>query len=298
MEPALRREQAPPASDEERLGVEWEARQPWNRRMGPGSSWRNGVDELVIDEKQDLYATLEPLYAPLLVDLFVDHRPVVLSVLDKRSGSDGVLPLHHDPTFVHEPVERSVTLWIALDDIGERPDNGPLHVLPGSHRAAEHLRGTRIEPLWQHDIERLWAHTLPIEICAGDAVVWDSRLVHGSSPNRSGRPRRAAVGVIVPRSAPLLHAAADESDKIAVFEVDDEFYRWCGFRAIREEPPDELPSAVVERPAPHTTEDYLALADRHRRMLPLRWTLAQGRRRTGRAARKLASAHRSMPSSV
>lgn len=286
---ALRREQPAPTTEEERLGAEWEARQHWTGRMGPGARWRNGVDELTLAEKHELFEQLSPACTDLADRLFVDHRLLVLSLLDKRQGADGVLPLHHDPTFVPEEGHRSVTLWIALDDIDARTDNGPLHVLPGSHLVAEDLRGTRIEPGYVSGIQELWSRTLSVGVRAGDAVVWDSRLLHGSSPNRSGCPRRAVVAVAIPGDARLVHAVAGEDGHVQVVPVDDSFYRWSSFRTIRDDPPADRDSTSVPRRDPPDARAYLAAADRRRRRLALRAHLATSRWRGRRISRRVAT---------
>ena len=94
-------------------------------------------------------------------------------------------------------LEAMLTIRLHLDDCG--PDNGPLMVLPGTHRAGL---------LRESDIERLAAETAP-ETChapAGGAIVMRPLLIHASRPAATPGHRRvihieyAAAGAPLPPS--------------------------------------------------------------------------------------------------
>ncbi len=113
------------------------------------------------------------------------HQDTAIAVVERVevpgfvgwSVKDGV-------THVHPPVailERMVALRIHLDDCG--PDNGPLRVLPGSHRHGK---------LGEEDIER-WRQTTKEIVCcatAGDLLLMRPLLLHASSPAKSPTHRR------------------------------------------------------------------------------------------------------------
>jgi ectoine hydroxylase-related dioxygenase (phytanoyl-CoA dioxygenase family) len=87
-------------------------------------------------------------------------------------------------THVHPPVEileRMVALRIHLDDCG--PDNGPLRVLPGSHRHGK---------LDEAQIEHWRQTTAEVRCCAmqGDVLVMRPLLLHASSPAKAPSHRR------------------------------------------------------------------------------------------------------------
>lgn len=134
-------------------------------------------------------------------------RPVRGLVFDKTPAANWKVPWHQDRTIavrrkievpgygpwsvkagvphVQPPVhilERVVAVRLHLDDMDE--DNGPLRVLPGSHR---------VGIMDDADIERWRASVGPI-VCsaaAGDALLVRPLLLHASSPAR--RPRRRRV---------------------------------------------------------------------------------------------------------
>jgi len=93
------------------------------------------------------------------------------------SVKDGV-PHVHPPT---EILEQMVALRIHLDDCG--PDNGPLRVLPGSHRHGK---------LDEAEIEHWRRTTTEVSCCVaqGDVLVMRPLLLHASSPAKLPSHRR------------------------------------------------------------------------------------------------------------
>lgn len=132
--------------------------------------------------------------------------PVRALLFDKAPAANWKVPWHQDTaiavaervevsgfigwsikdgvTHVHPPVEileRMVALRIHLDDGG--PDNGPLRVLPGSHRHGK---------LDDAEIERWRQTTAEVSCCAmqGDVLAMRPLLLHASSPAKTPSHRR------------------------------------------------------------------------------------------------------------
>lgn len=101
-------------------------------------------------------------------------------LIHKEPYVGSALAFHRDQPNKAMTLDRHDTVRIlyCLDAMDE--DNGPVMVLPGSHRD-----DVRYD---EHD-ERLCA----ITCAAGDGIVLHSRLWHGSGANRSPRFRRTAV---------------------------------------------------------------------------------------------------------
>jgi phytanoyl-CoA hydroxylase len=105
---------------------------------------------------------------------------------------------HQDEYFIPTRDRSLTAVWIALDDA--TVDNGCLWVLPGSHRAGV------IYPERQIDDNRFDCTTeayrfpyrdeesIPVEVAAGTAVMFNGYLLHRSLPNTApGSLRRAVV---------------------------------------------------------------------------------------------------------
>lgn len=112
----------------------------------------------------------------------------------KSPGSPGSWDWHQDYAFWREEgVARPAmtTVGIALDD--HDSTNGCLRIIAGSHR-----HGVLAHPSVGHgraadpsvvDQLRESSPAIDVELAAGDAIVFDCRLLHGSGPNRTDRPR-------------------------------------------------------------------------------------------------------------
>ncbi len=113
---------------------------------------------------------------------------------------DDRFPIHNDwAYFKYNGYPRTtVSSAVAIDDVHE--GNGPILVFPGSHRRhTEHLsvrNGLEVPPgtVAMHD-------AVPVIAPAGAVMLFHSCLVHTSSPNESGAPRRVVIYSHFPKSA-------------------------------------------------------------------------------------------------
>lgn len=83
-----------------------------------------------------------------------------------------------------------MTIAVCLDDCAVNA--GPVRVCPGTHRRAIPSIPTENGPVVP-DSAAPDAASIPLTAAAGAVLAWDSRLVHASGPNTTGRPRRLLV---------------------------------------------------------------------------------------------------------
>ena len=118
-----------------------------------------------------------------------------VTVFAKPPKSGGYVGWHQDRTYWGlSPEEQVVTAWLALTDA--HCDNGCMSVLRGSH-----LQGNRDHEIVPNTenillsgqevaIERHEEDDLVhVELDPGEASIHHSKVVHGSNPNQSDRPR-------------------------------------------------------------------------------------------------------------
>jgi hypothetical protein len=108
----------------------------------------------------------------------------ILRSLIARSGGPAPMPLHID-AFIPSS---GTTTWavqaaVVLED--QYPENGCTTVVPGSHRADRYADQAAVKS------------AVPISSKAGDIVMWDSRLWHGTTGNQTGKSRWSIVGTFV-----------------------------------------------------------------------------------------------------
>lgn len=117
--------------------------------------------------------------------LVVWHQDTALPLREKTEREGwGPWSVKDGVTYAHAPaaaLERVVALRVHLDD--STPENGPLRVLPGTHRMGV---------LNDEEIQQLARHVAPVECCVGrgGVVMMRPLVVHASSKSRSADPRR------------------------------------------------------------------------------------------------------------
>jgi len=155
-----------------------------------------------------LFDRLMPFWDRHLPELFRDHDVIVTSFVTKYPDDDSAMILHSEPTFVDESRHATFNIWIPLVDVGPDTDNGGLQVVPGSAALPVGASGfdtpVLIRPYERYLRDRL----VTVAAAAGSAVVYDSRLLHASEPNRSSVPRVALAATVAPRGAELHHVLA------------------------------------------------------------------------------------------
>ena len=158
-------------------------------------------DKYFIDILDDPFLT--DLLMQNLNDPFYKHLPAdvpnyILGYYTARSSGPTDLPMHTD-TFVPSPGDKTWTIQVAFMLEDSTKDNGCTVVVPGSHRSGRFVdRG-----LDKHEY---------LEANAGDALIWDSRTWHGTTANKMGASRWAAIALFqtwwvkqrtdIPRSLP------------------------------------------------------------------------------------------------
>jgi ectoine hydroxylase-related dioxygenase (phytanoyl-CoA dioxygenase family) len=110
-------------------------------------------------------------------------------LMNKTSGAPAV-PWHQDRDFEFLAPDRGLAAWLALDDADRT--NGCLQMIPGSHKSVLPAR-LRTRPD-EFDSEVEAAHTadrprFPVELQAGEFVLFHNKILHYSAPNHSAERR-------------------------------------------------------------------------------------------------------------
>lgn len=189
---------------------------------------------------------------------FADHEVYLTTFITKWPGPHSGFPPHQDPTLVDERRYTGVNVWVPLVDVGA--DNGMLHVVPGSHRFSSTLRVQDVDHSPYAGLEEaiVGCHGRGVPVAAGEALVFDNRIIHYSLPNASEEPRVVLSFGLRPRSGRCVVLLPDETGGLEMYEVEDDFYIDV-VPALRDrwEPP-EPPLATVVNPTESWDEDDLA----------------------------------------
>jgi len=114
------------------------------------------------------------------------------SKLNMKSGGGGSpVEWHQDWAFYPHTNDDLCAVGVMIDDM--TMDNGPLLVVPGSHRGPvydHHYEGYFCGAVTDPAATGIYAAAEPLLGCAGAITVHHVRALHGSAPNVSDQPRR------------------------------------------------------------------------------------------------------------
>ncbi|MBI3519103.1 MAG: phytanoyl-CoA dioxygenase family protein [Bacteroidetes bacterium] len=169
-----------------------------------------------------LFKTLKPKLNPILKD----YKTFTASYVIKEAGLQNIVPPHQDWSFVDEEQFCSATVWIPLMDVNKA--NGALGVIKGSHLLFNSPRNSpspQSKSILSEHLFTLFPYIDVIDMKAGEALIFDNRLIHASPPNISNQTR-IGVGIGITQSdAQLLHYyELPGSNMIEVYNVDDIFF--------------------------------------------------------------------------
>lgn len=173
--------------------------------------------------KQIIKEALTKLLQPAFERNFANCRRLNNIFIVKRAHTTGEFAMHNDWSIVDESKYKSINVWIALQDT--TPQNGGLWILEGSHKIDMPIRGgAALLPRFEHIAEELKPYYTPINVQAGEAVLFYHKTIHGSYPNQTKKDRVVCTFTIIPSEAPLqICFQKDENSPLEIYEPADDF---------------------------------------------------------------------------
>lgn len=102
---------------------------------------------------------------------------------------------HQDTAFWAKLRPNAINFWMAVDPA--TIENGCLYVIPGSHKKDLPHHSDPIMSWYLDETQADFDRQIPIELAPGDAIFFDSALIHRSYPNQSEHSRRAMTAIYV-----------------------------------------------------------------------------------------------------
>ena len=168
-----------------------------------GKDFKEGAVYGVMDlQDHDPIYTKLLFYDPLIITIkevlgtsFKLHHTRLISKeseLNKNISAGADFGMHQDYPFFPHRDHSTIAAWIPLIDTSR--ENGALHVVPGSHKLGpiEHLgsseKGFRLNP-----DEWSLSKGMPINAKAGDVILFNYLVIHGSNQNKSYERRTSLI---------------------------------------------------------------------------------------------------------
>jgi phytanoyl-CoA hydroxylase len=158
------------------------AAEPRVRRIKTPHRWHDTYHRMV--DHPRILAVLQKLWGPSI-------RFDVSKLNLKAAGYGAPVEWHQDWAFYPHTNDDLAAVGIMMDDVDD--SNGPLLVIPGSHKGPifdHHADGVFCGAMDPARGEVDYRKAVPLTGPAGSITIHHVRTVHGSATNSSGRPRR------------------------------------------------------------------------------------------------------------
>jgi ectoine hydroxylase-related dioxygenase (phytanoyl-CoA dioxygenase family) len=191
------------------------------------SGWHADLFSDNLEYRRRVHEEVGGFFERATKDLFDRYKVRATSFVVKEPmpETSGV-PLHQDWTIIDQRRFRSINVVCPLVDTNDV--NGWLMVVPGSHHPPCRISFAPVDKIGLNDvIEEIRAKYLrPLPMKAGEALIYDGRLLHGSPPNRSGSRRVAFSAGLIPEEADLVIYYRDPANphQLEMLKVEDHFF--------------------------------------------------------------------------
>ena len=175
-------------------------------------------------QKKTVNDEVKRVVQPIADECILNYKALVADFPIKGPQTDGDVAMHQDWTFVNEKKHTSLNIWIPLVDVDDK--NGAYFVLKGSHRLKYTIRGSHIDlPCRDVKYKVNYDNMCYLPMKAGDAIIYDHRLMHRTPPNTTDKNRIALSFNLIPSEAkPIHYYKHADSGKIELLEIDFNFF--------------------------------------------------------------------------
>lgn len=177
---------------------------------------------LTIEDSKYVNHELHKIVKPKMENLFPELDLLGGTLATKIKGN-AVLKAHNDWSIVNEEKYNSYNLWIALVDTNS--NNGTLGLIPGSHLWKTSLRGLNIPGVYEKYTTKFLDIGWEPSLKAGQAILYNHKLIHYSKPNQTDFPRNVAIVGMKDKEAALQVSFSLDNKTIQTYQATEEdFY--------------------------------------------------------------------------
>jgi hypothetical protein len=181
------------------------------------------------EQREQVQAAFTAAFTPYVETHLKGYR-VLHAALHVKPPGGGNLPFHPNWSSVADLDRSTVTLWCPLVDVDA--ENGTLEVIPGSHRITRLIEDN--SPRYYDSYREILPPLAVAQAArAGDVIMIEDTILHGSKDNRSDRPRIAAQIVCIPKDATPVYYFQASADVYEVIAVEDDFFIRFDASAVR-----------------------------------------------------------------
>ncbi len=142
-----------------------------------------------VERREPVSRLIQSFVTKRLADVLVGYRPLYSTFFYKHANA-AAMDLHQHSPCVADPAETVIDCWCPLVDCNAQ--TGSLQVVPRAHQLFDHVQTPQTPLYWSAFDATLRAkHMKTLSVKAGEAVLFEDSLPHGSSANlqpAGGRP--------------------------------------------------------------------------------------------------------------
>jgi hypothetical protein len=143
----------------------------------------------------------------------------------KSNNKKSILNPHQDSSHVDELMFASYHLWMPVSN--PCYNFGTLQLIPYSHKLNIPYRSLNIPWVLSKYEKKLWKYMQSLHLKAGQAVIFNSRMIHASGQNTTEGIRIAVNSLIIPKLADFIHFYTDKNSnhrEIELYKITPDFY--------------------------------------------------------------------------
>jgi len=168
---------------------------------------------------------LEKIIGETVLSFFHDYKFIGFNLAVKKPGENTEFPPHIDDVHADEDLYVSVNVWMPLVDVNK--ENGALYVVPYSHHIPQPLSGIGLDYPFTEQEHLFEDKKYYLNLKAGEAAFFHSRIAHGSGSNSSAGVRTAIIAGLIPAEArPFVYIKHGElpEGKVGKYEAGEKFF--------------------------------------------------------------------------
>lgn len=176
--------------------------------------------------KQEVFNHISKVIQPKIDGILNNYEPLVINFVQKEPGL-GEVPVHQNWNFVDETKFVSVSIWCPLVDVAEV--NGTIEMVDKTHKIFRDVVRSPSIPWFFTGYEKhiIQKYCKPIEVKAGEVLIFDDSIIHYSKPN-NGTYNRLVIQVIAkPKEVQAKHYYLKKGlfkNEIEEMDVDKNFF--------------------------------------------------------------------------
>jgi len=189
--------------------------------LDPNKEYRRQADEMV-----------RRLFGDQLTEVMPGYRISSSNIYVKPPGT-GRFEIHQNWPTIEDMDVPTVTAWLPLQDTGFK--NGTIRIVPGGHRVFPDIAAASSDRFFDDfEQELIESYLEPVEVGAGEMLIFDDSLLHWSGDNLSDSPRVTFQIEMVPVDARTVLWIRNPEDPTLfdVWEADKEFWIEYDFEAV------------------------------------------------------------------